>query len=109
MQLPSSSGGASGGAAPSSWPSPQREQAAAATAKRELQGLLLNALSTVFGAGMSLFAKISGEWRARRDQHAWWRVGSGRQVVTACLLSPGAHCLVPGHLPICRRRRRGRV
>ncbi len=27
---------------------------------RELQGLLLNALATVFGAGMSLFAKISG-------------------------------------------------
>ncbi|KAL4458074.1 hypothetical protein ABPG75_012939 [Micractinium tetrahymenae] len=27
---------------------------------RELQGLMLNALATVFGAGMSLFAKISG-------------------------------------------------
>lgn len=69
MQLPLGNGGG-GGAVPSPTPSPQREQAAAATAKRELQGLLLNALSTVFGAGMSLFAKISGK--------AWaWRTASG--------------------------------
>ncbi|PRW33720.1 Solute carrier family 35 member G1 [Chlorella sorokiniana] len=58
VQLPSPGGAAAAAAAPSS--SPQREQAAAASTKRELQGLLLNALATVFGAGMSLFAKISG-------------------------------------------------
>lgn len=57
VQLPSPGG--SGGAAAAAAPPPQREQAAAAT-ERELQGLALNALAAVFGAGMSLFAKISG-------------------------------------------------
>lgn len=35
---------------------------ARATRRRELRGLALNALSTLFGTGMSLFAKISGGW-----------------------------------------------
>jgi len=33
---------------------------ARAAHRRELRGLALNALSTLFGTGMSLFAKISG-------------------------------------------------
>lgn len=36
---------------------------ARAAHRRELRGLALNALSTLFGTGMSLFAKISGACR----------------------------------------------
>lgn len=38
---------------------------ARAAHRRELRGLALNALSTLFGTGMSLFAKISGACRGR--------------------------------------------
>ena len=76
----------------------QQDKAEAAAWRSEMTGLFFNALSTVFGTGMSLFAKVSGDCLWERGTAALGGdAATPATAETAAAVSTSCACRQPGH------------